>query len=83
MNIYFEVADSLVDQTGGKYFSIYNAGQGSKIVDTYRRLGQLSTRIWQEDETGVKFIKNKLYDTHGYDVDVKEFTWVKLKCQLV
>jgi hypothetical protein len=84
MNVYFEVADSVVDKVGGKYFAVYDAKRGSLIVDTHRRLGQFSNRIWQEDESGVKYIKNRfsdIYDTNGYDVDMKEFFWIKLKCQ--
>jgi hypothetical protein len=36
-----------------------------------------SERAWQEDETGVKFVKNR----HGENmpVDMKEFFWVKLQ----
>ena len=84
MNVYFEVADSLVPRVGGKYFAVYNARRGSRIVDTHITLGRYSNRIWQEDETGVKYIKNRfsdIYDTNGYDVDMKEFFWIKLKCQ--
>ena len=84
MNVYFEVADSAVDKVGGKYFSVYNAKRGSKIVDTHITLGRSSNRIWQEDESGVKYIKNRFidtYNTNGYDVDMKEFFWIKLKCQ--
>ena len=34
-------------------------------------------RAWQEDETGVKFVKNR----HGENipVDMKEFFWIKLQ----
>jgi hypothetical protein len=84
MNVYFEVADSVVDKVGGKYFAVYNVKKEAVIIDTHRTLGQYSNRIWQEDESGVKYIKNRfvdIYDTKGYDVDMKEFFWIKLKCQ--
>ena len=85
MNVYFEVEDGLVDNVGGKYFAAYNVKQGYKGSDMYRVIGQISDRIWQEDERGVKYIKNRfsdIYDTTGHDVDMKEFFWIKLKCQL-
>jgi hypothetical protein len=86
MNVYFEVADSVVDKVGGKYFAVYNLQKGSRIVNTHIKLMRFSNRAWQEDELGVKYIKNRfsdIYDTAGYDVDMKEFFWIKLKCQPV
>lgn len=36
-----------------------------------------ASRAWQEDESGVKFVKNR----HGENmpVDMKEFFWIKLQ----
>ena len=42
------------------------------------RLMARAQRVWEEDETGIKFIKNRNSNPKTTPVDSKEFMWVKL-----
>lgn len=76
MNVFFELADAVVDQEGGKYFAIYD------ITDTvpvgYLRLLRHSDRVWLEDRFGIRYKKYR-YAYPSPAVDLKEFMWIKLK----
>ena len=86
MNIYFELADS-VKISEGKYFAMYGVTGNERGADwsRYFNLMLRSNRAWAEDDDGfVSFAKNRF--VHSRDsayVDMKEFLWIKLKCQTV
>lgn len=84
MNVYYELADCIVDPKLGKYFAVYNVRENQPIVGS-RHLGlmQNSVRVWAEDEHSVRFIKHRYESLSNAKVDVKEFFWIKLKCQTV
>lgn len=82
--LYYEIAELLI----GKRIAL----SGKKLTHKYHVTkpyihggdinGPMSAmyaaeRAWQEDESGVKFVKNR----HGENmpVDMKEFFWVKLQ----
>lgn len=92
MNIYFELDDSVKTYMGkvssGKYFAMYGVtGNEPHAHHTrlYHKLMQHSNRAWSEDDNGsVGFAKNRLQDPwDSAVVDMKEFFWIKLKCQTV
>jgi hypothetical protein len=76
MNIFFEIGDS-VTHLPGKYLADYDV----MVNVPYRYLGtmQASERVWCEDESGVKFIKNRWLPLDTAPVDMKEFFWIKLR----
>ena len=83
MNVYYELADSALGPKG-KYFVARNMLASHTIQ--YLNLMQRSQRVWCEDKSGVRFIKNRfedMYDTCGYGVDVEEFLMVKLSAEAV
>lgn len=43
-----------------------------------QRLMLAAERVWQEDEHGIKFIKNRNGFLETTPVDSKEFMWIKL-----
>ena len=43
------------------------------------RIQHAAERIWQEDESGVIFVKNRNSDPETTPVDMTEFVWIKLK----
>lgn len=47
------------------------------------RLMYSAERIWQEDSTGVKFIKHRSVYLKDAVVDMKEFMWIKLRAETV
>jgi hypothetical protein len=84
MNVYFEIADAVIDQVGCKYLALYNVRKSAVIGDTSRQLLLYSNRVWTESEEGVRYLKNRyedIYDTHGVNIDMKEFFWIKLQSQ--
>ena len=42
------------------------------------RIQHAAERIWQEDESGVIFVKNRNSDPETTPVNMTEFVWVKL-----
>jgi hypothetical protein len=85
MNVYFEIADSLIDDFKGKYLvqndveeSVYN-----EITCLYPRNAMWnSNRVWAETEYGVKYLKNRIVGDDK-EVDMKEFMWIKLRAQAI
>lgn len=86
MNVYFELADSVVEMYGQKYFALYGVRKSSVIAGPHRQLMLHSNRVWAEDDTGVRYLKNRfedIYDTQGVTIDTKEFFWIKMRSQTV
>jgi hypothetical protein len=79
MNVYFEIADSAVEQHGHKYCAMLNINPGEIVRrDGLRRI-LMSDRVWKEDNNGnIKFLRNRFAGQNS-SVDIKEFVWVKLK----
>lgn len=42
-----------------------------------------ATRVWQEDEHGIKFLKNRNGNPETTPVDMKELTWIALQAVAV
>jgi hypothetical protein len=88
MNYFFELAECMVggNEVGypGRYFAVYNARK-SAIVGGIRYAGmtRASDRIWIEEDGSVRFLKHRYKEARTAVVDMKEFFWVKLKCQTV
>lgn len=75
MNYYYELADCMVEHYRGKYWATYDSS-----VFRHSPMVLRAERIWREDQDGtVCFIKHRWQDNPP--VDMKEFFWVKLKCQ--
>jgi hypothetical protein len=81
MNVFFELADCMVDPKCGKYFAAYGVRKSEAIAGTrYLALMQSSDRAWAEDDNGdVRFLKHRFADIPLVQVDMKEFFWVKLR----
>ena len=80
MNVFFEISDCMVDPKCGKYFAAYDVRKSEAIAGTrYRGLMQSSDRAWAEEDSGVRFIKNRFADASITEVDMKEFFWIKLR----
>lgn len=79
MNVYFELADSVVGPEG-KYFAAYDRQKDDPIGIRHLNLMRNSNRAWGENDDGsVYFIKNRYAVPHDTLVDMKEFFWIKLK----
>ena len=86
MDLYFEFNDSAI----GKRFSNFGATVPAKYGVRYcatdlpggplvpMKLVAYADRVWQEDNNGVKFIKNRNRCPETTQVDSKEFMWIKL-----
>jgi hypothetical protein len=78
MNVFFEIADWAVEEYGHKYLALYNvqyvaiSGHGAQTM-------QMSERVWAEEKSGVKYLKNRLTGSKNSPIDMKEFVWVKLR----
>jgi hypothetical protein len=72
---YYELNDQFVDHWGGKYITV----TPSSIFG----LSMHAERVWLEDETGIRFIKNRFTDPKTAHVDMQEFMWVKLSSKQV
>jgi hypothetical protein len=91
MDIYFEFNDSAI----GREFNSFQHPIPAKYCVRYcatdlpggpiypLRLMHYAERIWQEDDTGIKFIKNRNGNPETTPVDMKEFFWVKLSSKEV
>lgn len=42
-----------------------------------------STRVWENNEQGIKFIKNRDYDLDKTEVDLQEFIVLRLKAEAI
>jgi hypothetical protein len=82
MNCYFELTNLGVKRVVGhtKYIAISRpTADYHKMIWT---LVSLANRVWLEDDSGnVTFFKNKESSGTMPEVDLKEFFWVKLKCE--
>lgn len=83
MNLFFELADCIVNDR--KYFAVYDARPlpGTKLPPRYHGMAANSDRIWCEEEHEVYYIKNRNWNVKLAVVDMKEFLLVKLKSQAV
>lgn len=80
MNVYFELADSVVGP-GGKYFAAYDhTGRFDNIGIRHLNLLRNSERAWGEyDDGAVYLIKDRSGRPHDIPVDMKEFMFIKLR----
>jgi len=79
VNVFFELGDYAVKDFGGKYFALYNTHNGKVVTSLERYLMMYSERVWAEEKSGVKYLKNRLTGSKDSPIDMKEFVWVKLK----
>lgn len=79
MNVYYELADCIVDPAYGKYFASYDLRENTVITNQHSRLMQNSERAWAEDDYGIRYLKNRREDIGVAKVDMKEFFWIKLR----
>lgn len=79
MNVFFELAEGVVEQQGGRYFALYDTRKSAIIGGAYRQLLLKSNRVWAEEEESVKFLKHRWEEASEAKVDMKEFMWVKLQ----
>jgi hypothetical protein len=81
MNVFFELADCMVDPKCGKHFAAYGVRKSEAIAGTrYLALMQSSDRAWAEEDDGtVRFLKHRFADASITNVDMKEFFWIKLR----
>lgn len=91
MDLYFEFPKHQV----GKRYAILGATIPAKYCVRYcatdlpggplvpLRLMAFADRVWQEDDTGIKFLKNRNGNPETTPVDMKEFFWVKLSSKEV
>ena len=81
-NVYYEISDIVVDSYGGKYFSRYNClttPDNNIVIDFNYKLVMDSIRIWRQDGSEVRFLKNHYIDPKLAIVDPVEFTLIVLK----
>jgi hypothetical protein len=84
VNVYFELADCVAKDIGGKYFALYNATEGEVMMAHERYLMMYSERVWAEEDNGyVRFMKNRYEYADNAPVDLKEFFWIRLRCRTV
>lgn len=81
MNVYYELADCIVDPLYGKYVAAYDLRENTTITTKHSGLMQNSERAWAEDEYGIRYLKNRREDIGVAKVDMKEFFWIKLRCK--
>jgi hypothetical protein len=85
---YFEIADSVLGRPirtfdgsyvkpEGKYLFYHRRTSKQKFPNAPMSLMYVSERIWEENEDGVRWIKNRWIGA-DMPVDLKEFLWVKL-----
>lgn len=86
MDLYFEFNDLAI----GKRFSNFGATVPAKYGVRYcatdlpggplvpMKLMAFADRVWQEDEQGIKFLKNRYAPIDLAVADPKEFMWIKL-----
>ena len=86
MNYYFEISEScvatVVKTNGRRYRSACGVPDNVSMLSSNGlfRLAMASDRVWAEDETNVRFCKNRfIYPIP--EVDLMEFAFIKLQCQ--
>ena len=83
MNLYYEADGSYYGEPG-KYWVqrnvlIIHNTDGPRML--YERDAMLfANRVWQEDNTGVKYIKNRIANIDTLP-DTEEFMWIKLQAR--
>lgn len=78
-DFYYEIAECAVSTWGSKYNVAYSR-TGDAMMAGGVSITLHSDRIWREDSTGVRFVKNR-FQALGDPIDLKEFMWVKLKAE--
>lgn len=79
-SFYYEINDSVIESYDSKYHVAHSSRYGDAMMAGGYRITQESDRIWREDSTGVRFVKNRFHAL-GDPIDLKEFMWIKLKAQ--
>lgn len=78
---YYEVYDHELKTS--KYYAMRTKySHLQNIVPGPLDLIQRANRVWLEEDTGIKFIKNR-YNSEDYPVDLKEFFWIKLQAEVL
>jgi hypothetical protein len=67
---YYEINDSFVEQWGSKYITV--------SPRSVFGLAMHAERVWLEDDTGIRYVKNRVENPKTAQVDLQEFMWVKL-----
>jgi hypothetical protein len=80
MNVFFEIADSAVEEFGHKYLALYDV-ESVAISGTGAHRMQVSERVWAEGKSGVKYLKNRRTGSKDSPIDMKEFFLIKLRSQ--
>ena len=79
-DFYYEINDSMIGSYDSKYHVVHSSQYTDAMMAGGYRITRESDRIWREDSTGIRFVKNRY--TIDYDtVDLKEFMWIKLKAR--
>jgi hypothetical protein len=82
MNVFFEIADSAVEEFGHKYLALYNVESVAISGHGAQRM-QMSERVWAEGKSGVKYLKNRRTGSKDSPIDMKEFFWIKLRSKTI
>jgi len=79
-NLYYEINDGLLGRNlyKSKYYVVNTEVKGYPKIS----LQMDSERIWCEDSTGVRFVKNR-YNIDYSKVDMQEFMWIKLSSKAI
>lgn len=72
---FYEISPALVGRH--TFPNQYVARYDSKYI--FSTLTHAADRIWVEDESGVRFLKNRFADLLFAHVDIEEFLMIKLK----
>lgn len=81
-NFYYELHEGAVNQMGGKHHVVHSSWATDAMVAGGYWITQHSDRIWREDSSGIRFVKNRFHAL-GDPIDLKEFMWIKLKAQSI
>jgi hypothetical protein len=82
MNVFFEIADYAVEEFGHKYLALYDV-QSVVISGHGAQTMQMSERVWAEEKSGVRYLKNRFTGSKDSPIDMKEFFWIKLKSKTI
>ena len=84
-DFYYELAEVAASDfsNGQRYFVRYNGDRGRRNPRDASHISYMhsSTRVWQERNGKVVYMKNRFEDRETAEVDMKEFMWIKLKAQ--
>lgn len=78
---YFEIADCVVDQYGGKYFTVPNKMVHEQLSGKGLMLIQNSERVWRDEGNTIRYIKNRSGNMFS-PIDEREFMWIKLSSKI-